>query len=71
MSQLGKTLILFGVGLIVVGGLIVLGERLGLGRLPGDIVYKGKQTEFQFPIVSCLVVSVVLSVILNLWLRSR
>jgi hypothetical protein len=40
-----------------------------LGRLPGDIVFRGKNTTFYFPIVTCLVLSVILSLIL--WLLNR
>lgn len=66
MSELGKVLILFGVVLAVVGLLLVLFGRthLPLGRLPGDIVYRGKSSTFYFPIVTCIVLSAVLSLVL-------
>jgi len=61
------------VGLIVLAlGLIVsVGERLPIrfGRLPGDIIVRGKHSVFYFPIVTSLLISVILSVIL--WLFSR
>lgn len=69
--QLGKVLIITGVVLIGLGLLLALGSRfsfLGLGTLPGDIAYKGKNASFYFPIVTCLVLSVVLTGIL--WLLS-
>ncbi len=61
----------WGVLLIVAGVLVTLGERLPLrlGRLPGDIVIRGKNGSFYFPIVTCLVVSVALSLLLRLLRR--
>lgn len=68
MPQLGKILIFFGSALVVVGALLVIGGRLNLpvGRLPGDIVYRGKHSVMYFPIVTCIVLSIVLSLILYL-----
>jgi hypothetical protein len=65
MMSLGRLLVLAGVILVVVGGLIMLLGRAGLplGRLPGDIAYRGKNTTVYFPIVTCIVLSVVLSLI--------
>lgn len=70
-SGIGRALIGLGLLLIVAGVLVTLGERLPirLGRLPGDIVIRGKNGAFYFPIVTCLVVSVVLSALL--WLLGR
>jgi hypothetical protein len=67
----GRTLILIGVALIVVGVIVTLGERLPirLGRLPGDIVIRGKNSTFYFPLVTCLILSVVLTLLS--WLFSR
>ena len=58
---------------MVVGGLFMLLGRTGLplGRLPGDIVYKGKNTTFYFPLATCIVLSVVLSVVMYLISRFR
>ncbi len=68
MSEFGKILIFFGGLLVVFGLILVLGGRahLPIGRLPGDIVYRGKNTTFYFPIVTSIVISIVLSVILYL-----
>jgi len=68
---LGRALIIFGAILIVVGLLFTLGERLPirLGRLPGDIVVRGKHMVFYFPLVTSLLLSVVLTLVL--WLFSR
>ena len=58
-------LVNFGVLLVVIGGVAMLLGRLGLplGRLPGDIVYKGKNTTFYFPLATCILLSVVLSLV--------
>jgi hypothetical protein len=64
--ELGKLLVLFGIALVVVGAFFVFGGRLPfrLGRLPGDIVYEGKNGSFYFPIVTCIVLSIAFTVIL-------
>ncbi|HEY2169368.1 MAG TPA: DUF2905 domain-containing protein [Candidatus Angelobacter sp.] len=72
-GDLGKLLLVLGAMIFVVGAVLLLAGRfnLPLGRLPGDIVYRGKNTVFYFPIVTCIVVSVVLSLILWLFGRGR
>ena len=65
--QAGRSLVFAGILLIVVGVLVIASSRfsfLGLGRLPGDVIYKGKHGTFYFPIVTCLVVSGLLTLIL-------
>ena len=59
-----KTLIIIGVLFILVGLLYPFLKDLGLGRLPGDIIVKKENSSFYFPIVTCIVVSVVISLIL-------
>ena len=71
MTQLGKTLVVAGLALACLGFLLIVGERLGLGRLPGDLVWKRKQTTVYFPWVTSLVVSVVLTLLLNFFLRRK
>jgi DUF2905 family protein len=69
--QLGRLLVAAGVVLVVLGVVVILGARFQvfrLGRLPGDIAYRGKHVSFYFPIVTCLIVSVVLTLIF--WLIS-
>jgi hypothetical protein len=68
---MGRLLINAGIVLVVVGLVVIVGERLGirLGRLPGDIRVEGRRGGFYFPIVTCLIVSVVLSIIA--WLFGR
>jgi hypothetical protein len=67
--ELGRIILIIGVLLVVVGGLAVLGVRLPFGRLPGDIAIEGERGGFYFPIVTMIVVSIVLTVLFNLFLR--
>jgi len=66
MSDLGKLLIVLGAVLTVAGFALTLAGRMNwpLGRLPGDIVVRGKNTTFYFPLATSVVVSVVLSLVL-------
>jgi formate hydrogenlyase subunit 3/multisubunit Na+/H+ antiporter MnhD subunit len=64
-----RFLVTLGLVLVALGLVWPLLRRLGLGRLPGDIVLKGDHTSFYFPIVTCLVASLVLSLIFWLWGR--
>lgn len=69
-TELGKLLIVLGLGTILIGLVIMaLSKFVSLGHLPGDIFIKGENGSFYFPIVSCIVVSVVLSIIMNLFNR--
>ena len=61
-----KLLITFGLGIAAIGVLYPYFKNLGLGQLPGDIVLRGENSTFYFPIVSCIVVSLVVSVVFNL-----
>ncbi len=73
MSDLGKLLVVAGAVAIVAGiALMLLGRtNISLGRLPGDIVYRGKNSTFYFPLATSIVVSVVLSVVMYLIGRLR
>ena len=73
MSDLGKLLIFAGVVLLAIGLLLMLLGRtnLPLGRLPGDITYRGKNTTIYFPLATSILLSVVLSVVLYLIGRFR
>ena len=71
-SDIGKLLVVLGVVLVVAGLLFMLGSRiswLGLGHLPGDIRYKGKNSSFYFPLTTCILLSAVATLIL--WLISH
>jgi hypothetical protein len=65
LREIGKLFLVVGVVLIGAGALLVFGARLPfrLGRLPGDISYQGRNGSFYFPIVTCIVVSVALTLI--------
>lgn len=67
--EVGRVLLIVGIVLVVVGGLAALGVRLPFGRLPGDIAIEGERGGFYFPIVTMMVISVVLTILLNLFLR--
>jgi hypothetical protein len=74
LRELGRALLVLGVVLAAAGALLVFGAKLPfrLGRLPGDIVYQGRNTTFYFPIATCLIVSLGLTVffwIVNLFRR--
>jgi hypothetical protein len=66
---MSRWLIIFGVVLIAAGLLWPLLQKIGLGRLPGDIVIQAENVHFYFPIVTSLIISVVLSLVL--WLLNR
>ncbi len=71
MADLGKLLLMLGGVIIVIGAVLMLAGRfnLPLGRLPGDITYRGKNTVIYFPLATSLIVSIVLSLIM--WLINR
>ena len=66
---MGRWLITFGIILIIAGLLWPLVQKLGLGRLPGDIVVERESFRFYLPIATSLIISVILTVIL--WLINR
>ena len=71
LRELGRTLILLGGLLVLVGAFFLFGGKLPLrlGHLPGDLVHRGEHTTFYFPIVTCLLLSVGLSLLI--WLISH
>ena len=71
MTGLGRLLIAFGGVMVVLGIILMLAGRsnVPIGRLLGDIVYRGKHTTFYFPLVTCIVLSIVLSFIM--WIVGR
>ena len=68
---MGRALIIIGLALVAAGVVLTLGEKLPvrLGHLPGDIVIRGKNSVFYFPVVTSLLLSVVLSIVF--WLFRR
>ena len=70
-AQVAKWVIIAGVILVAVGAAMWIAARLGLpiGRLPGDVHVRSDRVSFHFPVVTCIVVSVVLTILLNVLLR--
>ncbi len=68
MQDFGRVLIGLGVLLLIAGGLVLLAGRVGLplGRLPGDIAVRGKNYTFYAPIATCVMISILLSLVM--WL---
>ena len=73
MGDLGRMLVFVGGLLLVIGLVLIFAGKMHLpiGRLPGDIVYRGKHTTFYFPLVTCIVLSVILSLVLYFVNRMR
>lgn len=74
LREIGKTLLVIGAVLVGVGVLLLSGAKLPyrIGRLPGDIVIQGRNGSFYFPIVTCIIVSLLFTLlmwILNLFRR--
>jgi ribose/xylose/arabinose/galactoside ABC-type transport system permease subunit len=71
MADLGKLLLLLGGVIVITGAVLLLAGRfnLPLGRLPGDFVYRGRNTVFYFPLATSIIISLVLSLLF--WLFSR
>jgi hypothetical protein len=73
MSEIGRLLVGLGLLLLVLGGIVLLLGKTGipLGRLPGDISYRGKNFSFYFPLGTCILISIVLSALFYLLSRFR
>lgn len=71
MNEIGKVLVVVGIALVIVGALLWVGFGKWLGRLPGDVNYTRGDFSFHFPIVTCVVISIVLTMILWLFQRSK
>lgn len=69
-SQIGRMLVWIGLGLAVLGGLVWgLGRFLPLGQLPGDFSYEGENTRVYVPLATMIVLSVMLTLLVNIVLR--
>ncbi|RLA92445.1 MAG: DUF2905 domain-containing protein [Deltaproteobacteria bacterium] len=65
MSEIGKVLIISGIFIILLGIIFLLGSKIpGLGRLPGDIYIKKDNFTFYFPLTTCIVISIILTLLL-------
>ena len=73
MNEIGKLILCLGLALVAIGAVLMLAGRMGvpMGRLPGDFVYRGKHATVYFPLVTCIVISVILTVILYAISRFR
>ncbi len=72
MHYIGKSLILIGILLIAVGIFFTLGGKISwFGRLPGDIIIHKKNFTFYFPITTCVLISVILSLVFFLFFKHR
>jgi hypothetical protein len=70
MSELGKLLIITGLVLAAIGAIFVLGTKIPwLGRLPGDIVVQRSNFRFYFPLATCILISIILTLLFNLFRR--
>lgn len=69
MQYLAKALIMLGIGIVLLGCVLYLGGKLGLGKLPGDIYIRKGSFTFYFPIVTCIIASIVLTLIFSLFRR--
>lgn len=70
MPELGRALLVAGGVLLALGLLLTLGGRVpGVGRLPGDVVYRKGNFTFYFPIVTCILLSVVATLLLRIFRR--
>jgi len=67
-GALGKLLILLGVFIILIGLLLLVGEKIPwVGRLPGDILIRREKFTFYFPIVTCILISIILTLLFTLF----
>jgi Protein of unknown function (DUF2905) len=73
MAEVGKLLLIVGGIIVVIGAVLLLAGRfhLPIGRLPGDIVVRGKNTVFYFPLATSILISIILSLVLWLLRRGR
>ena len=68
LPQFGTALIVFGAAIIVIGLVLLFLDRLPfVGKLPGDISFRSGNTRIYFPIVTCIIISVIVTIILNLF----
>ncbi|WP_026836306.1 DUF2905 family protein [Limisalsivibrio acetivorans] len=69
MEDMGRLLIIFGAVIALVGFVFIFGSKFGLGRLPGDISIEKENFSFHFPVVTSIIISIVVTVILNIFFR--
>jgi hypothetical protein len=69
VQTIGRILVITGIIILVIGIVYLLGDRLGLGRMPGDIVIRRGNVSCFIPIVTSIIISIILTIIANLLLR--
>jgi hypothetical protein len=70
MTEIGKLLLILGIILSIMGLIFIFGSKApGLGRLPGDIFIKKGTITFFFPIISCILISIIVTLLLSLFRR--
>jgi len=70
MAEFGRLLLLLGAVLVALGGILMLAGKVPwLGKLPGDLSYKGEHVTFYFPLATCLLLSLLISLLLYLFRR--
>lgn len=69
MTEFGKLFIIIGLLIAAVGGFMILLGALSLPKLPGDIVYKSDNVTFFFPITTCILLSIVLTIIMRVFYK--
>ena len=67
-QQFGKYILITGIVISIIGIIVILFGKTGIFRLPGDIELEGKNWKIYFPIISCIIISIILTVIL--WIIS-
>lgn len=67
-GNLGKVLVIVGIVFVVLGFLLILGDKIPwIGKLPGDIIIKREKYTFYFPIVTCIIISIILTLLFGLF----
>lgn len=69
MDQFGKAILSIGIILVIVGLFMMLGNKLGIGKLPGDIYLEKGNFKFFFPITTSIILSIILSLLLRIFRR--
>jgi len=70
LLSLGKGIIFLGLYFIILGGLLIIGDKINFfGKLPGDIAIKKENFSFYFPLTTSLLLSIILSLIFNLFFK--
>ena len=67
--SVGRALIVVGLLIVAIGVVVTVAGALGLGKLPGDVEFKGRNVRVYVPIASSIIVSIVLTIVLNLLVR--